>query len=97
MKTGSFVAATNAWDDRRVQEALRQAFSHWGLCDRFQTDQDRRLVNTGDHPFPSRFTLWLAGLGISHEFARSASDNGCAERFHRTWYGRVVEGDGLDL
>ncbi len=92
VKIGSFVAATNAWDDRRVQEALRQAFSRWGLCDRFQTDQDRRLVNTGDHPFPSRFTLWLAGLGISHELARSAPDNGCAERFHRTWYGRVIEG-----
>lgn len=92
VKIGSFVDAANAWDDRQVQEVLRQAFTRWGLCDRFQTDKDRRLVNTDRHPFPSRFTLWLAGLGISHELAPSAPDNGCAERFHRTWYGRVVEG-----
>jgi hypothetical protein len=31
-------------------------------------------------------------LGIIHEFAGSAQENGCAERFHQTWYGRVVEG-----
>lgn len=74
---------------------MRQAFTRWGLCDRFQTDQERRLVNTGDHPFPSRFTLWLAGLGITHELARSAQENGCAERFHRTWDGRVPEGQSF--
>ena len=95
VKIGSFVDVTNAWNDRQIQEALRQAFTRWGLCDRFQTDKDRRVVNTSDHPFPSRFTLWLAGLGITHEFARSAQDNGCAERFHRTWYGRVVVGRRL--
>ena len=92
VKTGSIVCPHNEWDDRWVQDALRQAFSRWGLCDRFQTDKEKRLVSTGDHPFPSRFTLWLAGLGVEHEFARSAQENGCAERFHRTWHGRVVEG-----
>jgi hypothetical protein len=96
VKVGSFVCPYNEWDDRWVQEALRQAFTDWGLCDRFQTDKEKRLVNTGDHPFPSRFTLWLAGLGIEHEFARSAQENGCAERFHRTWHGRVVEGRGFE-
>jgi hypothetical protein len=40
----------------------------------------------------SRFTLWLTGLGITHELARSAQENGCAERFNRTWYERVVAG-----
>jgi hypothetical protein len=92
VKIGSVVYPCNKWDDRQVQDALRQAFTCWGLCDRFQTDKEKRLVNAGDHPFPSRFTLWLAGLGIEHEFARSAQENGCAERFHRTWHGRVVEG-----
>jgi transposase-like protein len=95
VKIGSFVYASNEWDDRQIQEALRQAFTHWGLCDRFQTDRETRLVNTGAHPFPSRFTLWLAGLGITHEFAGSAQENGCAERFHRTWDGRVPEGQSF--
>lgn len=91
VKIGSFVYPSNEWDDRQIQDALRQAFTRWGLCDRLQTDKEKRLVNTGAHPFPSRFTLWLAGLGVVHEFARSAQDNGCAERFHRTWRGRVIE------
>jgi hypothetical protein len=95
VKIGSFVLAHNAWDDRQAQRALRQAFAQWGLCDRFQTDKDTRLVNTGDHPFPSRFTLWLTGLGIDHELAGSAQENGCAERFHRTWYERVVQGQNF--
>jgi len=95
VKVGSSVYASNEWDDRQIQGALRQAFTRWGLCDRFQTDKETRLVNSGDDPFPSRFTLWLTGLGIVHEFARSAQENGCAERFHRTWYGRVVEGQNF--
>jgi len=92
VKIGSFVYPYSEWDDRQVQDALRQAFARWGLCDRFQTDKEKRLVSTGAHPFPSRFTLWLAGLGVEHEFARCAQENGCAERFHRTWHGRVVKG-----
>lgn len=90
VKIGSFAYPYNEWDDRQVQDALRQAFTRWGLCDRFQTDKEKRLVSTGAHPFPSRFTLWLAGLGVEHEFVRCAQENGCAERFHRTWHGRVV-------
>jgi len=93
VKIGSFVYPTNEWDDRTIQDALRSAFTHWGLCDRLQTDKETRLVNTSsDEPFPSRFTLWLTGLGIIHELARSAQENGCAERFNRTWYDRVVAG-----
>jgi hypothetical protein len=93
VKIGSFVYPANAWSDREIQDALRCAFTQWGLCDRLQTDKETRLVNTSnDEPFPSRFTLWLTGLGIAHELARSAQENGCAERFHRTWYDRVVEG-----
>jgi hypothetical protein len=68
------------------------AFASRGLCDRFQTDKEKRLVNTGAHPLPSRFTLWLAGLGIEHEFAHCAQESDCAKRFHRAWRGRVVEG-----
>ena len=93
VKIGSFVYPVNEWNDRTTQDALRNAFTRWGLCDRLQTDKETRLVNTSsDEPFPSRFTLWLTGLGITHELARSAQENGCAERFNRTWYDRVIEG-----
>lgn len=93
VKIGSFVYPANGWDDRQVQDALRCAFTRWGLCDRLQTDKESRLVNiSSDEPFPSRFTLWLVGLDITHELARSAQQNGCAERFNRTWYDRVVAG-----
>lgn len=92
VKIGSFVYSHNEWDDRTIQNTLRQAFTVWGLCDRLQTDKEARLVNiSGTGPFPSRFTLWLAGLGITHELAPSAQANGCVERFNRTWYERVVE------
>jgi len=93
VKIGSFVYPHNAWDDQTIQNALRKTFARWGLCDRLQTDKETRLVNTSSaEPFPSRFTLWLTGLGIAHELARSAQENGCVERFNRTWYERVVEG-----
>ncbi|MBS1254044.1 MAG: hypothetical protein MAG451_03100 [Anaerolineales bacterium] len=93
VKIGSFVYPAGQCTGRDVQAALRQAFSQWGLCDRFQTDQDKRLVNSNhDHPFPTLFQLWLVGLGVAHDLAPSAQANGCSERFHRTWHGRVVLG-----
>lgn len=93
VKIGSFVYPARKVTGRDVQHAFRQAFSRWGLCDRVQTDQDKRLVNPNHtHPFPTPFTLWLIGLGIAHDLAPSAPDNGCTERFNRTWYERVVLG-----
>lgn len=96
VKIGSFVQPSGEWDDRQVQDALRKAFARWGLCDRFQTDRDTRLVSVKRNPFPTRFILWLIGLGIEHEIAKSAPANGCVERFHRTWFDRVVEGSSYD-
>ena len=91
VKIGSFVYPSDAWDERRIQAALRRAFTRWGLCDRLQTDKEPRLVNVNSaEPFPSQFTLWLTGLGITHELARSAQQNGCVERFNRTWHERVI-------
>ncbi len=93
VKIGSFVYAAGRCTGRDVQAALRQAFRQWGLCDRFQTDQDKRVVNSNhDYPFPTFLQLWLAGLGIGHDLAPSAQANGCSERFHRTWHNRVVRG-----
>jgi transposase-like protein len=96
VKIGSYVCPSGEWNDRWVQDALRQAFACWGLCDRFQTDKDTRLVSVKRNPFPTRFVLWLAGLGIEHEIAKSAPANGCVERFHRTWFDRVIKGSSYD-
>jgi hypothetical protein len=96
VKIGSYVCPCGEWADRWVQKALRTAFTNWGLCDRFQTDRDTHLVSVRRNPFPTRFVLWLAGLGIEHEIARSAPANGCVERFHRTWFDRVIAGSSDD-
>lgn len=93
VKIGSFVYPARKCTGRDMQAAFRQAFEQWGLCDRVQTDRDKRVVNNSHpHPFPTPFALWLAGLGIGHDFAPSAAENGCTERFNRTWFDRVVLG-----
>jgi len=93
VKIGSFVFPARKATGRDVQEAFRQAFSQWGLCDRVQTDKDKRLVKANHpHPFPTPFILWLVGLGIAHDIAPSAPENGCSERFNRTWNERVALG-----
>jgi transposase-like protein len=89
----SVVYAARTTNGRDIQQALRQGFTQWGLCDRLQTDRDKRLFNSQvRHPFPTVVLLWLAGLGIAHDIAPSAAHNGCVERAHRTWYERVVRG-----
>jgi len=93
VKIGSFVYPARQSTSRDIQAALRQAFSQWGLCDRLQTDRDKRLFNPQvDYPFPTPVILWLVGLGIDHDIAPSAPDNGCVERFNGTWYERVLVG-----
>ena len=96
IKIGSFLFPAHR-DGRRcrvswpqMQEALRQAFTRWGLPDRIRTDRDRVIVPGGDYPFPKLFTLWLAGLGIEHELIHRVTQNGCVERSHRTWEGRLT-------
>lgn len=94
---GSFVYPAGACTGRDMQAAFRQAFERWGLPDRVQTDHDKRVVNNSHpHPFPTPFRLWLAGLGIDHDFALSAAQNGCSERLNRTWFERVVLGRQVD-
>jgi hypothetical protein len=73
----------------QIQQALRQAFSKWGLPQRIRTDRDRVLVAEGNYPFPMPFTLWLVGLNIEHELIHRVTENGCVERSHRTWEGRL--------
>jgi hypothetical protein len=68
------------------QQALRQAFSQWGLPCELQTDNDGEFVNPYDRSFPSLFTLWLVGLGVTHILSRlhRPTDQPQVERNHRT-------------
>jgi transposase InsO family protein len=67
---------------------LRTCFATWDtLPDEIQTDGEPVLIGrAGEHFFPSRFTLWLKGLGIDHLVIRSGkpTDNAEVERCHRT-------------
>jgi hypothetical protein len=68
------------------QQVLRRAFSLWGLPLEVQTDNDGEFVNIADRTFPSPFTLWLIGLGISHVLShpRRPTDQSQVERQHRS-------------
>jgi len=71
----------------QVRTVLRRGFAQWQtLPDEIQTDGEPVLVTNGDDAFPSTFTLWLAGLGITHQVIRSGkpTDNAEVERCHRT-------------
>jgi transposase-like protein len=68
------------------QQALRLAFSQWGLPLEVQTDNDGEFANLTDPGFPTLFTLWLVGLGIAHVLSRPhrPTDQPQIERNHRT-------------
>lgn len=68
------------------QQVLRQAFSQWGFPAEVQTDHDGVFVNLQDPSFPTLFTLWLVGLGVTHVLSRPhrPTDQAQIERFHRT-------------
>lgn len=68
------------------QQTLRRAFSEWGLPLEVQTDNDNEFANLTDPSFPTPFTLWLVGLGITHVLSRPhrPTDQPQVERHHRT-------------
>jgi transposase-like protein len=68
------------------QQALRRAFSEWGLPIEVQTDNDHEFNSQTDSGFPTRFTLWLVGLGVRHVLSRPhrPTDQPHVERNHRT-------------
>ena len=50
-----------------VQVTLRSGFTRWQtLPEEVQTDGEALFVGNPVEHFPSRFTLWLMGLGIQH-------------------------------
>jgi hypothetical protein len=69
-----------------VQETLRLAFTEWGLPCAIQTDHEVVYVGSPERDFPSLFTLWLVGLGLTHIVSRDRrpTDQPHVERNHRT-------------
>ncbi|MGD8969299.1 MAG: hypothetical protein PVI07_17485 [Anaerolineae bacterium] len=71
----------------QLRGGLRACSAGWKtLPDEIQTDGETVFVGKLQDPFPSRFTLWLIGLAISHPVIRSGrpTDNAEVERCHRT-------------
>ena len=84
------------WQEYR--QVVRTAAAMWGtLPDALQTDGELGLAGTSNDPFPGRFTLWLAGLGVEHRLSRPGrpTDNAQVERSHRTLDGWALDDDGL--
>ncbi|MEW5956341.1 MAG: hypothetical protein AB1801_01360 [Chloroflexota bacterium] len=70
-----------------VRTTLRRCFGRWQtLPAEVQTDGETTLSSHRQSDFPTDFTLWLTGLGISHKVIRPAkpTDNAEVERCHRT-------------
>ena len=91
MITSQAFVTTTATRWRRLsraehQQALRLAFTKWGLPLEVQTDNDGEFVNPNDLTFPSPFTLWLVGLGVTHVLSRPhrPTDQPQVERNHRS-------------
>lgn len=79
-----------------VQTTLRAGFLRWGtLPDAIQTDNQALFVAQAEDPFPSRFTLWLVGLGIEHRLIQPGqpTQNAAVERAHRTLYDYAIVGN----
>lgn len=73
------------WEE--VRQVLRMGFIEWQtLPDSILTDNEMGLGGNPNDPFPSWLSLYLAGLGIKHNFIRShqPTDQPQIERNHRT-------------
>jgi transposase InsO family protein len=69
-----------------VQAILCQTFTRYGLPLELQTDHEVVYTGAAQADFPSLFTLWLTGLGITHVTSRNRrpTDQAQIERGHRT-------------
>lgn len=69
-----------------VRTTLRRGFAEWGIPDEIQTDGEPVLNSPSHDSFPSKFELWLIGLGIRHRRIRPgvATDDAEVERAHHT-------------
>lgn len=77
------------------QLTLRRAFINYGLPQRLSLDHDSVFFdNTSPSPFPTRFHLWLIGLGIDIIFTRKGrpTDHAQIERNHQTLEAQAITG-----
>jgi transposase InsO family protein len=92
---GALGEGTQRVSHEEIQATLRTGFARWGvLPEEVQTDHEALFVGLPTDAFPSRFTLWLAGLGIRHVQIRTGqpTDNAAVERCHRTLNEYVLTG-----
>lgn len=97
---GAVVLPTQPRRKVQMEEArafVRACLANWNtLPEEIQTDGDGALVApAAQHALPSRFTLWLKGLGIDHSVIRHGrpTDNAEVERCHRTLNEYVLVGN----
>jgi hypothetical protein len=100
---GLFAHATQtekAWRKLTLAQTrgdLRQVFTQYGLPRGIQTDREHLYGQPANEAFPTIFTLWLVGLGITHHFGRPSqpTDQSQVERGHRTWHDWIFEPQSL--
>lgn len=79
------------------QTAMRFGFIQHGLPHMLQSDHASVFYeNSSKSPFPTRFCLWLIGLGIQPCFSRvhRPTDQGKVERAHQTFSRQVLSRKG---
>lgn len=80
----------------QVRQTLRSCFAAWNtLPDEIQTDGESTLsAQRRWNDFPTRFTLWLTGLAITHRIIRTGqpTDNAHVEHGHRTLMDYAIRG-----
>ena len=77
------------------QRVMRMAWCEWGLNRILQTDHESIFYgNSKASPFPSRFHLWLIGLGTQLVFTPKGKPykQGSVERSHWTMFLRAIFG-----
>ena len=80
---------------RDYQQALRRAFTEWGLPHTLQVDHESVFAdNDTASPYPTPLHLWLLALGVPLTFSRvyRPTDQGAIERQHQIWEAQVLRG-----
>lgn len=89
----------HAVSEDTILDALRRRFAQWGRPRAMQVDGGVRFLGQSQRTFPSRFELFLAGLGIQVQQIRPGrpTDNGAVERLHQTLDGFLLGAHFADL
>jgi len=80
----------------QYQTVLRLGFLEFGLPKRIQTDHASVFhENNSKSPFPTKFHLWLIGLGIKlfHSRVHRPTDQAKVERSNQILYNQILKGN----